>query len=150
MTEMQNQPPKTPFEQPVAPSGRAQLRSAQTLVTVATIAGPVSLIIGGVVLSTAGLVCAILAVAKVRRAMMGDLEQGLAIYASRLRRSAVLSLIICTLALVLNGIALATMLPAMMQAIQTGDLSALYEAYDLPQGSMDVGSGSSGSSSAWG
>ena len=42
------------------------------------------------------------------------------------------------------------LLPAMMQAIQTGDLSALYEAYDLPQGSMDIGSGSSGSSSAWG
>ena len=37
----------------------ADLKSARTLSTVAAIAGPVSFIIGGVMLSTVGLVCAI-------------------------------------------------------------------------------------------
>ena len=50
MTEAQNQPPQTPFDQPSADGGLRQLKSAQTLVTVATIAGPLSLLIGGVVL----------------------------------------------------------------------------------------------------
>lgn len=149
MTEMPQQPLKTPFEQPETPNSLAQLKSTQTLVTVATVAGPVSLFIGGVVLSTVGLVCAGLALAKVRRAVAAGVEPGLAVYASRLQRSAVLSLIVCALALVLNGIALATMMPAMMQAIQTGDLSALYEAYDLPQGGTTSEPQNPGSS-VWG
>lgn len=151
MTETQNQAPKTPFDEPPADNGLAQLKSAQTLVTVATIAGPVSLLIGGVLLSTVGLVCAILAAAKVRRVVAVGITPGLSVYASRIRRSAVLSLFICVLALTLNAIALASVLPAVMQALQTGDLSSLYEAYNLPQGG---GAGSSDpqkpGSSAWG
>lgn len=128
MSETPNQAPKTPYDEPRRPASLGQLKSAQTLVTVATIAGPVSLLIGGVVLSTVGLVCAILAVVKARRALTEGLEPGLKVYASRIQRSGILSVIICALALVLNAIALATVLPAMMQALQTGDLSSLYDA----------------------
>ena len=140
MTEAQNQPPHTPFDQPSADGGLRQLKSAQTLVTVATIAGPLSLLIGGVVLSGVGVICALMALVKTRRVIAEGVAPGLAVYASRIRRSAVLSAIVCALALTLNAIALASVFPAMIQAIQTGDLSSLYEAYDLPQGG-GVGSG---------
>ena len=44
------------------------LKSAQTLVTISIIGGPVSLIIGGVLLSTIALICGILAFTKIKRA----------------------------------------------------------------------------------
>ena len=141
MTEAQNQPPQTPFDQPSADGGLRQLKSAQTLVTVATIAGQLSLLIGGVVLSGVGVICALMAFVKTRRVIAEGVAPGLTVYASRIRRSAVLS-----------AIALASVLPAMIQAIQTGDLSLLYEAYDLPQGG-GVGSGEAAKdpgSSIWG
>lgn len=152
MTEAQNQPPKTPFDQPPADGGLRQLKSAQTLVTVATVAGPVSLLIGGVVLSSVGVVCALMALVKVRRVLAEGVAPGLSVYASRIRRSAVLSTLVCALALTLNAIALASVMPALIQAIQTGDLSSLYETYNLPQGS-GAGSGSAPkdpSTSIWG
>ena len=93
-----------------------------------------------------------MAAVKVRRVVAAGITPGLGVYASRIQRSAVLSLFICILALTLNAIALASVLPVMMQALETGDLSSLYEAYNLPQGSDSVaGSDSAGSgSSAWG
>ena len=69
----QNQPPKPPgYPEPpnqgprLRPNERdvRDLKVAQNLVMVASIAGPVSLFIGGVFLATAGLVCAIIALKK--------------------------------------------------------------------------------------
>ena len=76
MTEAQNQPPQTPFDQPSADGGLRQLKSAQTLVTVATIAGPLSLLIGGVVLSGVGVICALMAFVKTRRVIAEGVAPG--------------------------------------------------------------------------
>lgn len=43
-----------------------ELKKAQTMVMVASVAGPVSLFIGGVLLSGVGLVCAIIALRKLK------------------------------------------------------------------------------------
>ncbi len=90
----------------------------------ATVAGPVSLIIGGVALSTVALVCAIIAFTKVRRLLsQGDFPQRP--YALTLRQTALIALGVSAVALVLNGITVAMMMPVLLEAMQTGDYSAI-------------------------
>lgn len=106
------------------PFEELELKSARTLTTVATVAGPVSLIIGGVALSTVALVCAIIAFTKVRRLLsQGDFPQRP--YALTLRQTALIALGVSAVALVLNGITVAMMMPVLLEAMQTGDYSAI-------------------------
>ncbi|MCI8469067.1 MAG: hypothetical protein HFJ75_06230 [Eggerthellaceae bacterium] len=149
MDQTPQEPPKTPFDGPQKPQGAPQLRSAQTLVTIATISGPVSLLIGGVMLSTIGLVCAIMALVKANGFLKEPGEDQWKVIASRIRRSSVLAVIVCALALILNAMTVASVMPAMMEAVQSGDLTSLYESYGMaPSGGS--GSTGSGGSSAWG
>ncbi len=60
----------------------ADLKSARTLSTVAAIAGPVSFIIGGVMLSTVGLVCAIVGFVKIKH-VIDDVDGRQKVYAPR-------------------------------------------------------------------
>ena len=59
----------------------ADLKSARTLSTVAAIAGPVSFIIGGVMLSTVGLVCAIVGFVKIKH-VIDDVDGRQKVYAA--------------------------------------------------------------------
>ena len=61
MTEGENQQPLPPQNYRPSTEDLRQARTARNLTMFASIAGPVSLIIGGVVLSGAGLVCGFIA-----------------------------------------------------------------------------------------
>lgn len=119
-----------------------ELRAAQNLVMVGSIAGPVSLFIGGVVLSTAGVVCALLGLRKLNALAKRKTEVSL--FAFRLRRSAVVALAICGVALVLNAISFIVMFPLVMEAVESGDYG------DLIPNVGGTGSTSSGTNSTWG
>ena len=101
-----------------------ELKSARTLATVASIAGPVSLIIGGVVLSTVAVVCATIAIVKVKRAL-SQADPSQRAYALSLRRTALLGVVIGLVALVLNAVSVAMILPTLIEAMQTGDYRAI-------------------------
>lgn len=126
-----------------------ELNSARTLTTVATIAGPVSFIIGGVALSTVAVVCAILALTKARRVLRKPQGEHSG-YANMVRQTAIMGLLISSIALILNIVGLVTMLPILMEAMQTGDYSAILgDAASSIQGTAPS-SGSSGGGNAWG
>lgn len=143
-------------EQPTASNVQAsdqfdlmELNSARTLTTVATIAGPVSFIIGGVALSSVALVCAIIALVKARRVVRKpkSVHGG---YANVVRQTAIMGLFISAVALVLNTIGLITMLPILMEAMQTGDYSAIFgDAASSIQGTPASPDGAGGGN-AWG
>lgn len=123
-----------------------ELKSARTLATVATVAGPISFIIGGVALSTVALVCAIIAFVKIRR-VLDDVAPAKRPYARALRQTALMGIGIGAVALVLNGIGVAMMLPVLMDAMQTGDYSAILGD---AASSLSPTSPSEGGSNAWG
>lgn len=154
--------PSTQGQRPILPSvdpqtiesgGSAQaavadyeLKSARTLATVATIAGPISFIIGGVALSTVALVCAIIAFVKIR-SVLDDVAPAKRPYARALRQTALMGIGIGAVALVLNGISVAMMLPVLMEAMQTGDYSAILGD---AASSLSPTSPSKGGGNAWG
>lgn len=96
-----------------------ELKKAQRLVMVASISGPVSLFIGGVFLGTVGLVCGIVAYRKLRRLATKRTEVG--VFAGRLKRSSVIGMCVCGVAIVLNGIYAYIMFPTILEMLETGD-----------------------------
>lgn len=76
----------------------ADLKSARTLSTVAAIAGPVSFIIGGVMLSTVGLVCAIVGFVKIKQ-VIDDVDGRQKVYAATVRQTLIWGLAISAIAL---------------------------------------------------
>ncbi len=113
------------------------LKKTQTLLFVSNIGGPVSLFIGGVFLSTAGLVCAILAYRRLIKFSTQDPQAKL--IALRLKRSSIVGLIICSIALVLNIATLIYVMPLVLEVMETGDFNAILS--DTP---------SSGTTATWG
>ena len=79
----------------------ADLKSARTLSTVAAIAGPVSFIIGGVMLSTVGLVCAIVGFVKIKH-VIDDVDGRQKVYAATVRQTLIWGLAISAIALIVN------------------------------------------------
>lgn len=149
-----SQPGGEPSKGPGAPEppseGMVSLRSIQTLVTVSIIAGPVSMIVGGVLLSAVALGCAVAALAKVRRVKAPEGSDGALVQA--VRRQAMVGVGIGVVALTLNAVSVALILPAFIEAAQTGDLSSLLGGAGVDGGAGNASSGSSasGSSSVWG
>lgn len=172
MSDDKNGPPKSPFspafvksgdtpppepphhspekQTPSGPDGSPSpnrqevrdLRSAQNLIMVGSIAGPVSLFFGGVLLSGAGALCAFLGLRKLN--VLSKRGTDVSIFALRIRRSAFIALAICGVAFVLNAISFAIMYPIVLEALETGDYGSL-----LPNASSG-GTGSSGTNSTWG
>ena len=104
-----------------------KLASTRKLITFANIAGPVSLIIGGVLLSTAGLICSLIARSRINT-MLKEQPQDQA-FSQKVMQAAkpgAIALIICAIALVLNVISLALVMPAVLEASQTGNLTTLF------------------------
>lgn len=120
------------------------LKSARTLSTVAAIAGPVSFIIGGVMLSTVALVCAIVGFVKIKRVMtvVDDRQKA---YAATVRQTLIWGLIVSGIALVVNIVGVALMMPVLMEAMQTGDFTSI-----LGEGATIATQPSGGSGNAWG
>lgn len=104
-----------------------KLASTRKLITFANIAGPVSLIIGGILLSTAGLICSLIARSRINT-MLKEQPQD-PVFSQKVMQAAkpgAIALIICTIALVLNVISLALVMPAVLEASQTGNLTTLF------------------------
>lgn len=115
-----------------------ELKKSQTMVMVASIAGPVSLFIGGVLLSGVGLVCAIVAFRKLKKLIAKHTD--VSVLAQRLKRSAIVGMAVCGVAFVLNAISFYLMMPVVLEMMESGDYT----------GAMtDVGSGAAGTST-WG
>ena len=115
-----------------------ELKKSQTMVMVASIAGPVSLFIGGVLLSGVGLVCAILAFRKLKKLIAKHTD--VSVLAQRLKRSAIVGMAVCGVAFALNAISFYLMMPVVLEMMESGDYT----------GAMtDVGSGAAGTST-WG
>lgn len=122
-----------------------KLRTIRSQITAANIMGPVSLIIGGMPLSIAGIVCAVLAYRGAKKVGEGNSQS--AAFAQNFMRSARVSIIICCIAFVLNAISFAMFLPTLMEIVN-GDMSAVMDMSGLDAGgsTSDGGSGDS----AWG
>lgn len=131
------QQPQTPFNNQnnssFDPDGQLsletlnQIKSTQNLITVATIAAPISLFFGGVLLSTVSIVCAIVAYMKLKKVMTnGGMQHPLV---SKVIRSIVLAACFGIGALILNGISVAMVMPTMMEYMSTGDASVLNGLY---------------------
>lgn len=125
------------------PAPNLDLKSARTLATVASIAGPISLIVGGVALSTVALACAIIALVKIRNAQ-SQADESIRAYIKALRQTAFMAVLVSSIALVVNAVGVALMMPVLMEAMQTGDFSAI-----LGEGASLAAQPSSGGN-AWG
>lgn len=141
MTEDNGQTP--PLKAP-EPDELTKLKSTQNLVTAGIITGPVSMLVGGVPLSLVALICSILALVKVNRLIEAEPTSSHAQIMLSMKRQAYVALAVSALALILNAISLALVLPAFMEYLQSGDYAALLEGSGLSSAS------SSSSSSTWG
>ena len=78
-------------------------------------------------LSTAGLICSLIARSKINT-MLKEQPQD-QVFSQKVMQAAkpgAIALIICTIALVLNVISLALVMPAVLEASQTGNLTTLF------------------------
>ena len=116
----------SPREENQSPEER-KLLSARRLITFANIAGPVSIIIGGVILSGAGLICAFIARRKINDLLGSNRSENEAFKQRVLTaaRPGAVALVICAIALVLNAISVAIMMPMLLSAMQSGDMQTL-------------------------
>ena len=120
----------------------SQIKSIQTLGSVAIIASPVSLVFGGVLLSLAALICAV-----VGRSKLNALKASGGADASVMRiltRQNTVGIVVSAAALVINAVAFAFTFGFLMDAVQSGDTSELARMFgmdQLPDGGPVVGSG---------
>ena len=104
-----------------------KLASTRKLIMFAHIAGPVSLIIGGVLLSTAGLICSLIARSRINVLIRQQpQDQVFTEKVMQVAKPGAIALIICSIALVLNIISLALVMPAVLEAAQTDSLQTLF------------------------
>lgn len=124
---------------------QVDLKSANTLAKISAVAGPVSLIIGGIALSTLALIFSIISFMKTRRAL-NKVGEGTQLYlgARVVRQSAIISGVISLVALIINIVGVAILFPTLVDAFNSGDFSAV-----LGDGSGSVVNPSS-SGGAWG
>ena len=115
------------------------LRSARSQTTFAFIAGPLSLLIGGMLLGIIGTICAFLAYRKLHSLAQKTNET--ASIARRMLKSTRTALIICLVAVTLNAVSFAIMFPVIEQMLQSGDFASV-------AGNMSAGTAAG--TSTWG
>lgn len=103
----------------------SQIRSIQALSSVAIIASPVSLVFGGVLLSLVALICALIGRSKLNG--LASLDSADSATLSLLTRQNKVGIIVSIAALVINVIFFALAFSALLQAMQSGDYSQLYQ-----------------------
>lgn len=122
-------PPQQPIQQqPTTPQQPSEqdaktLKTARTFITLGNVMGPVSMIFGGVVVSSAALVVEIIAFFKLSKLIKSN--SSVAQAASRLKRANIVGFVIALVALLLNIYALTIMYPLVLEAVQSGDYSNL-------------------------
>ncbi|AJC11982.1 hypothetical protein JI75_04155 [Berryella intestinalis] len=129
---------------------RVRIKRGRTLLTIANVAGPISLFIGGVLLSSVGTVCGIVSFVNFKRVGDGHPEKPLV--GKLLKRQAAVGIGISGIALVINLVAAIMIFPMIMDAVESGDLSAVFNSQDqalnLPA-DRGTGTGTDGNST-WG
>ena len=115
-----------------------ELKKAQTMVMVASVAGPVSLFIGGVLLERRGTGLRIIALAADK---LIEKRTDVSALAQRLKRSAIVGVAVCGVALTLNAISFYLMMPVVLEMMESGDYAGAV---------TDAGIGAAGSTSTWG
>lgn len=115
------------------------LRSARSQTTFAFIAGPLSLFVGGMLLGTIGVICAFLANRKLHSLAQKTNET--ASIARGMLKSARTALVICLVAVALNAVSFAIMIPVIEQMLQSGDFASV-------AGNMSAGTAAG--TSTWG
>ena len=100
-----------------------QIKSAQTMITIATIAAPVSLIFGGVLLSSIALICGFVGRKRLSKVSAANAHEAAAIQSAA--KSVKMAIIMCVIALSLNLISAYMMYPAYLELLQTTGVSDL-------------------------
>lgn len=136
------QPPDPPLPEPGADELK-KLKSAQRLSLMATVFGPVSLLIGGMLLSGIGFACAVVSRKRLNALMQSASEAGR--LAAKLQRTVVVSIVVCAVAFVLNAISAWLMYPVLVETLSSGDYASI-----LGSAGTDAGSTGSGTGSTWG
>lgn len=139
VTESGNQPPIPPQNYQPNVSDVRQMQTARSLITFVNIAGPISLLFGGMLLSGIGLICGFVARRKLNTLSGRDTE--VAQSASDMKRTCRISLIICGIAFAINAVCAAFAVSAMLGMIESGEFAEIVEG---------LNSGSISSSSTWG
>lgn len=109
----------------------SQIKSIQTLGSVAIIASPVSLVFGGVLLSLAALICAIVGRSKLN-ALKGSKDADASIMRILMRQNTV-GIVVSAAALVINAVAFAFAFGHLMDAVQSGDATELTRMFGMDQ-----------------
>lgn len=108
-------------------SDEAQLGNAQTLLSIAMIAGPVSLLFGGLFLGVIALICAILAHRKLlHHASVANKQQDSMGY--KLYRQTRIALYVCLFVVACEFVILILSLPMLLDALESGELAGMYDA----------------------
>lgn len=113
-----------------------KLKTIQTLNTVALIGAPISLIIGGIALSTVAVICAIVARVKLRPFLKQASQASNKKLISILARQTLVAGLISAFAFVLNGFVFMTLMGMLIPAIQTGDFTQLSEMFGVDQDTL--------------
>lgn len=122
-----SQNPKMPYAQnPGYRPEMSQLKRCRTLTMAASIAGPVSLFIGGTMLDIAGIICGVLAYRNLKKLLSQSPTQ--IVYATSLKRTALVAVIFCGIAMALNISAAISIMPELMQMVESGELSSTLPA----------------------
>lgn len=138
------QPPQQDHDQHPNDSDVHDLKSAQNLVMVASFAGPISVFLGGILLSGAGLVCGFLGLRTLNELVKKHADHTrLGVAVTKIRRACIVALAICGIALILNVISFAIMYPIVLEALESGNYENLFSA---TQGSQNAPE----ESSTWG
>ena len=119
----------------------AALLSARKQINIAYIAGPISLILGGLLLGTVGLILGILAWRKLNALVRK--QSLLAQDAKLLIKSAKIAIVVCAIAMVLNFVSFIIVYPQIMEMIDSGQ-------FDYLISSSTGATGTSTSGSTWG
>lgn len=103
----------------------AQLKSAQTLVTVGIIGGPVSMLFGSTLISLIALICSAIAYMKVRGTISS--EQPADSLTRAIQRQALVALVVSGVSLVFNIVYLIIMMPTIIEAVESGDFAKMFD-----------------------
>ncbi len=129
-----------------------KIKSAQTLITVATIAAPVSLLFGGVLLSSIALVCGWIGYRRLKSIPIRTQQEIEAIHVAG--KSARMTLIMCVIALCLNAASMVMMYPVYLEMLESGEITTWTDMFNAFGSSSGDPSGAlpdaSGPSAVWG
>ncbi|MEG0775908.1 MAG: hypothetical protein RR381_00340 [Raoultibacter sp.] len=123
------------------PQDLQALKSARNFIIAGNVMGPVSLLFGGVILSSAALIVEFIAFRKLSRLIKSGNVTGQ--IARRLKGLNIAGLVISAVALALNIYAVIIMYPIVLEAVKSGDYSGIL-------GSESIAPATDTSSSAWG